>query len=59
MRYLNGWHPFKSITFDQRVIQLSHVCNKHEKCAQTGVRIGRVSQRRPRIRYVVWRKDDP
>ena len=38
MRYLNGWHPFKSITFDQRVIQLSHVCNKHEKCAQTGVR---------------------
>ena len=53
MRYLNGWHPFKSITFDQRVIQLSHICNKHEKCAQTGVRIGRVSQRRPRIRYVV------
>ena len=31
MRYLNGWHPFKSITFDQRAIQLSHVCNKHEK----------------------------
>ena len=29
MRYLNGWHSFKSITFDQRVIQLSHVCNTY------------------------------
>ena len=29
MHYLNGWHSFKSITFDQRVIQLSHVSNTY------------------------------